>query len=85
MTFGYHGACSHKTAHDFCERHADGSRTWTCSKCGTRGPWTDSWRYYGNIECSSCWMASMDAVACSEACAADWPKEGEKKRGRKVR
>lgn len=61
-------SCSHKTAHDHCERQADGSRTWTCSGCGKREPWSKSWSYHGNIECPRCWMAQMDSVSCSAAC-----------------
>lgn len=68
--------CSHKTAHDHCERQPDGSRVWTCSACGKCGPWSEVWRYFGSIECSRCWMAEMDAVACSKRCAAGWPKGG---------
>jgi hypothetical protein len=61
-------ACTHKTAHDFCERQSDGSHIWTCAACGKREAWSASWSYFGNIECPKCWMTSMDSVSCSDAC-----------------
>jgi hypothetical protein len=45
------------------------SRVWTCSHCGAKGEWTDTWSYWGSLECKYCWMADMEWVACSAACA----------------
>lgn len=57
--------CTHKTAADF----KVGS-FWRCSACGTQGPWTEGWMYYGTVECRRCWEAAIEFVACSDTCAA---------------
>lgn len=65
-------ACNHKTLFDHTSngwRYPNGKLAWNCSNCGATGPWTDSWSYYGNIECLKCQTASMDWVACSDKCA----------------
>jgi hypothetical protein len=41
---------------------------WTCSACGKRAVWSDSWGYSGSIECRKCWCSAIDFVACSDAC-----------------
>lgn len=61
------GACQHKTQADH-SRNVGDVRHWTCSGCGTVGPWTEAWGYYGTIECKRCWMAVIEWVHCSEAC-----------------
>ena len=59
--------CQHKTQADHSRRVGD-LLHWTCSGCGTVGPWTEAWGYYGTIECKRCWMAAIEWVHCSEAC-----------------
>lgn len=63
-------ACTHKTYQDFTTgRAAEGRLVWRCSHCGRTDVWGDGWSYHGNAECSTCWVASIDVVACSDACA----------------
>ena len=63
--------CDHKTFLNHTndgERYPDGKLVWHCSGCGLVGPWTESWRYYGNLECLKCQTADMEFVACSDKC-----------------
>lgn len=64
-------SCTHKTWTDHTTgvRTPDGRNTWICSHCGAIGVWTESWSYYGNLECLKCQTASMEWVACSRECA----------------
>lgn len=62
-------SCKHWTLEHHSVRRSDGSRSWRCSCCGTIGPWSESWSYYGSMECKRCWMADIEWVACSAACA----------------
>lgn len=69
--------CTHKTFSDHTAgRNAEGALIWKCSGCGTLGPWTADWKYWGNLECKVCWTAAIDIVACP-ACELPNP---EKKR-----
>lgn len=43
-------------------------RLWTCSNCKAHGLWTESWGYFGTMECSKCWVANIEFVACSDEC-----------------
>ena len=68
-------ACRHKTAEDFSTLYPPGPASaearvtiWTCSVCGARGRWTDSWQWYGLIECLSCGLEAIDHVVCSDDC-----------------
>lgn len=60
--------CSHKTQVDHVVNFDDIPRIWRCSHCGKTDYWSDSWTYYGNIECKICWATRIDFVACSETC-----------------
>lgn len=67
-------SCNHKTFLDHTSngwRYPTGKLAWNCTNCGAVGPWTETWTYYGSIECLHCQTASMDWVACSEKCALD--------------
>lgn len=59
--------CSHKTLNDHSKPSGD-VRVWTCSCCGKAERWSDDWGYFGNLECSRCWMAEVDFAYCSEVC-----------------
>ena len=62
--------CKHKTFHDHTlHQLVDGKSVWVCSACGKDGFWSDSWAYWGSIECAKCGFAAMESVACSTACA----------------
>jgi len=70
-------ACKHKTMVDHTAkvygtddtyRYHDGKPAWTCSVCGRVGRWTESWGFFGNLECTKCGMACIDVVWCSDAC-----------------
>lgn len=60
--------CQHLTAADHSALAHTGIRIWRCSVCGRSGPWTESWRYHGNVECTNCWQAQIDYVLCSGQC-----------------
>lgn len=63
-------ACTHKTYQDHTTgRTAEGRLVWRCSHCGRTETWSEGWSYHGNVECPTCWVAVIDAVACSVACA----------------
>jgi len=62
-------SCTHKTIHDHTEGYdAEGRWRWRCTHCKKVALWSETWGYQGNVECSYCWMASIDVVACSDAC-----------------
>jgi hypothetical protein len=65
----YPGYCDnrHKTLVDHSRLDGE-TRLWTCSVCRAEAPWSESWGYWGNIECTNCWATRMDEVWCSEAC-----------------
>lgn len=58
--------CAHKDLNDHSTREADGRRLWTCSYCAKKAHWDEDWSYFGNIECSKCWTASIDEVRCGD-------------------
>lgn len=63
-------ACTHKTYVDHTDgRTPDNRLVWRCSNCGKCDVWGETWSYHGNVECSACWVAVIDAVACSDVCA----------------
>jgi len=72
-------SCSHKTR----ENHSrfrqlcgvgdanfvpGGQRVWKCSSCGTEEVWSDSWTWFGALECKQCGWSTIDFVACSKDC-----------------
>lgn len=59
---------NHKTLHDHSFRREDGVLIWICSACNKRAPWSESWSYFGSIECPRCWVANIERVFCSDAC-----------------
>ena len=59
--------CNHKTFSDFPERVGEKLK-WKCSHCGKSDFWSDSWGYFGSLECTSCCLANMQFVACSADC-----------------
>lgn len=64
--------CTHKTFIDHTSdgyRYPNGKLAWKCSECGLVGPWSDSWSYWGSLECPKCQTADIDWVACSSKCA----------------
>jgi hypothetical protein len=61
--------CTHKTRLDFTQgRDEQGRQIWRCSNCGKLGVWTDSWGYWGNLECRRCETAEIERVWCSDEC-----------------
>ena len=60
--------CAHKTLHDHATQSGE-RKIWCCSNCGWTSWWSDSWGYFGNLECKHCWTAQVDVVWCSEECA----------------
>lgn len=61
--------CTHKTIYDHTEGHdADGRWRWRCTHCKKVDRWSETWGYHGNVECLHCSLASIDTVACSDAC-----------------
>jgi hypothetical protein len=67
--------CDHGVMADHCEK-INGRRIWTCSGCGKRGEWGDSWSYYGAVECRDCGATPIEWVACSERCMLPIPEGG---------
>lgn len=59
--------CKHKTYADFSVMVGD-KRRWTCSHCGKSDFWSESWGYFGTMECTKCSVADIDFVACSDEC-----------------
>lgn len=51
-------------------RHFKDGKLWICSACGKREPWSESWGYFGNIECTKCMSPAIEYVVCSDACRA---------------
>ncbi len=61
--------CTHQTQRDHTLRkRVNGRLVWKCSVCEKTGHWTDTWTYYGNIECKRCGWTQIDWVACSDRC-----------------
>jgi hypothetical protein len=60
--------CKHKTYRDHTLNPEVRPLIWRCTACGKTGVWTETWSYFGSIECRICWTADMLFVACSAAC-----------------
>jgi len=60
--------CTHKTSRDHIIGTIGDRQLWVCSCCGSESAWTNYHTSYGQLECPSCEMASVDWVACSDEC-----------------
>ena len=76
------GTCHHKTLSDHSWLVL-GERVWKCTNCGHCGRWADGWAYFGNIECTTCWTASIDSVSCPDCRTGPVIDEAPKARGRR--